>query len=358
MPELRKHERLQLTPRALQLRASTIVRGFGCAIAALLTTGCITVDLLGGGPSAELVESVVRGESGPKILLVEIDGVIDGSVEADTLFGIHEYSMVARVREVLDAARADPEVRALLLRIDSPGGTATASEQIYTEILRFREERGIPVVAQFLSTATSGGYYIAMAADTVQAHPTSITGSIGVLFSSVNVAGLMEKIGVEDQTITGGIHKDAGSPYRRLSPVERAQLQTIVDDLHLRFQEIVDRGRPDLTPEEITPLADGRIFSAPQALDNGLIDRIGTLEDAVTEIESRLRVRSSRVVSYHRPREIRRNLYTQAGGQPSLGAGGAALSGEVWALKQLGRILGRPGFHYLWWPGASTSLLP
>ena len=333
-------------------------RALICSIMAAIGTGCITIDVFdGGGPEAQLVETVVRGTKGPKILLVEIDGVIGGANFAGSLFEGTEYSMVARVREVLDLARLDEEVSALLLRVDSPGGTATASEQIYTEIARFRQERGVPVMAQFLSTATSGGYYIAMAAETIQAHPTSITGSIGVIFSSLSFAGLMEKVGIEDQTVTGGAYKDAGSPYRRLSDVERAQLQLIVDDLHSRFREIVALGRPDLSAAQIEGLAEGQVFSAAQALENGLIDQIGTLEDAAIWLERRLGVTHSRVVSYHRPRDIRRNLYTRAAGMPSLGMAGSKFSSEAWALKRLERILARPGFHYLWWPGLSASNL-
>jgi protease-4 len=351
MSELRKYERLQLIQSALW-------RGLIGVCLLVLGPGCISIDLLsGGGPEAQLVETVIRGDTGPKILLVEIDGVIGGSNGVRSLFGGDEYSMVARVREVLDLARSDPQVRALLLRIDSPGGTATASEQIYTEIMRFREERDIPVMAQFLSTAASGGYYIAMAADSIQAHPTTITGSIGVIFSSLSFAGLMEKIGIEDQTITGGIHKDAGSPYRPLSDVERAQLQLIVDDLHARFREIVGRGRPELSAEEIEVLADGQIYSARQALENGLIDRIGTLEDAVVAIEKRLAVDESQVITYHRPRDIRRNLYTKMALVPSLSMASRELSAEAWALKRLEQILARPGFHYLWWPGLSGTRL-
>ena len=336
---------------------TTLSRGLIYSILLVFGTGCITVDLLGGGgPEAQLVETVVRGEKGPKILLVEIDGVIGSSNDIGSLFRGDQYSMVARVREVLDLARSDDDVRALLLRIDSPGGTATASEQIYTEIRRFRKERDVPVMAQFLTIATSGGYYIAMAADTIQAHPTTITGSIGVIFSSLSFAGLMEKIGIEDQTITGGIYKDAGSPYRHLSAVERDQFQLIVDDLHARFREIVVLGRPHLSSEQVERLADGQVYSARQALANGLIDQIGTLEDAVVALERRLGVRQSRVVSYHRPREIRRNLYTRTTLIPSLSRGGSELSAEVWALKRLEGILARPGFHYLWSPGLSGAV--
>jgi len=322
----------------------------------VLGTGCISIDLLnGGGPEAELVETVVRGEDGPKILLIDIDGVIGGSNEMSSFFGGDDFSMVARVQEVLDRARRDDDVRAILLRIDSPGGTATASEQIYTAIMRFRQERGIPVMAQFLGTAASGGYYIAMSADTIQAHPTTITGSIGVIFSSLSFAGLMEKIGVEDQTVTGGIYKDAGSPFRRLSDVEREQLQLIVDDLHERFREIVALGRPNLPPDQIRTLSEGQIFSASQALSNGLVDQIGTIEDAANTLEERLGIEQSRVISYHRPRQIRRNLYTQAAMVPSLSGGASGFSAEAWALKQLAQILARPGFHYLWWPGLSGA---
>ena len=182
-------------------------------LALFLTSGCVSIDLLGGGASAPLGESVIRGEGGPKILLLDIDGVIGEESPANPFLGGQELSMIARVREVLDRARNDQEVRALLLRIDSPGGTVTGSEQIYTEILRFKRERGVPVIAQLLGTAASGGYYVAMAADEVQAHSTTVTGSIGVIFSSVNVAGLMDKIGIEDQTITAGRFKGAGRPF-------------------------------------------------------------------------------------------------------------------------------------------------
>ncbi|MFO0690783.1 MAG: signal peptide peptidase SppA [Myxococcota bacterium] len=321
------------------------------------TSGCITIDVLGGGEEAALVETVVRGREGPKILLLDIDGVIGEADLAGSFFGGPMLGTAARVAEVLDRARRDDEVAAVLLRIDSPGGTATESEQVYEEILRFREARRVPVVAQFLGTATSGAYYVAMAADQIQAHPTTVTGSIGVIFTSLSFAGLMEKLGIEDQTITGGEFKDAGSPFRRLSPVERAQLQTVVDDLHARFREIVQRGRPKLTAEQVAALASGRIFSAREALEAGLVDSIGNLDESVRALERRLGGKPARVVTYHRPREIRRNLYTRSGAVPRID-GSAALgseTAELLALQRLDRLFGRPGFHYVWWPGVGAS---
>ncbi len=381
MPELWEHERLQLTPYGLrgirryaefwavaerrvrgqrvsrsksQARASHIPRAWlfpFLLIAVATTAGCLTIDVLGGGgEQAALVETVVRGRAGSKILLLDIDGVIGDTGFADSFLGGSALGTTARVVEILDRARRDDEIAALLLRIDSPGGTATASEQVYEEILRYKTERRIPVFAQFLGTATSGAYYVAMAADTIQAHPTTVTGSIGVIFTSVSFAGLMEKLGVEDQTITGGEFKDAGSPLRRLTDPERAQLQAIVDDLHARFREIVVRGRPKLSQAEVAAIATGQVFSARQALAKGLVDQVGSLEDAVRALERRLGVTQSRVVAYHRPREIRRNLYTRASVAPRV-EGALGPMTQALALQRLDRVFGEPGFHYVWWPG-------
>ena len=369
MPELRQHERLQLIRSAVSAgRGGTMIRRrpfasmarrwFLASAASLIplvaSSGCISIDLFGGGAAAPLKETVLQGKRGPKILLLEIDGEIDAVPTIDPLFGSEAPSMVARVTEALDRAREDPEIRALLLRIDSPGGTVTATDQIHSEILRFKREMEVPVAAQLQSTATSGGYYIAMAADVVQAHPTTLTGSIGVIYTSVSFAGLMDKLGIEDQTITSGEQKDAGSPLRRLRPEERAQLQSIVDDLHARFRTIVAEGRPELPADRVGELADGRVFSAPQALENGLVDRVGTLREAVRMLEDRLGVSESRVVRYHRPREIRRNLYSRIPDPrpPRLAPSGdlaTELAGSF-ALRRLDGILSRSGFLYLWWP--------
>lgn len=311
----------------------------------LLQTGCIRVNLFGSG-RGPLVETRVAGVRGPKILMIDIDGVI-GQEETSSFLSSRE-STVARVREQLDLARRDETVKALLLRVDTPGGSATASDVIYGELQRFKAERSLPVVAHFMGMATSGGYYIAMAADEIVAEPTSVTGSIGVLFTGMNLAGLMDKLGVEDQTITAGTLKDSGSPLRRMTNEERAVFQTVIDDLHERFRTVVAVGRPLLSKERIADLSDGRIYSAPQALENGLIDSIGSIEDTIDAIEQRLRVSDSVVVSYHRRGEWRSNLYTKAPSEPSALPG---LAGSVMDATGLARMM-LPGFHYLWWPGA------
>ena len=210
------------------------------------------------------------------------------------------------------------------------------------ELVEFKRSQGIPVVAQLMGTATSGGYYVAMPADRVIANPTTVTGSIGVLFSGINVAGLMHKLGIEDQTLTSGEYKDAGSPLRAMTGVEREQIQSVLDDLHARFKAVVNQGRPNLSAEQVDALAEGAIYSADQALENGLVDAIGYLEQAVAEAERRAGLKDSRVITYHRSREWKRNLYTRSAIPEKLTLDWGAPFPE----------LRSPGFHYLWLPGS------
>jgi protease-4 len=212
---------------------------------------------------------------------------------------------------------------------------------LYREIQRFKAQRKVPVVAQLMGVATSGAYYIAMAADTVLAYPTTVTGSIGVIFAGVNLVGLMEKLGIENQTLTTAPYKDAGSPLRRLTPAERTQLQSVLDDLHARFRAVVEAGRPGLPPHRVADLADGRIYSATQALSNGLIDGITDLPGAISEARRRAGLEEARVIVYHRHGAGRQNLYTQAPGPAPSWLSPVSLLGPM----------PRPTFLYLWWPG-------
>ena len=306
----------------------------------LATTGCITLNIPGGKPG-ELKETVVEGERGPKIALIEIEGVLRETGKPMPLGLGREESPVARVRAQLDMAAKDRAVKAVVLRIHSPGGTATASEIIYGEIQRFKVKKPVPVVAQLVGIATSGAYYAAMAADTVYAHPTTVTGSIGVIFMGVNVSGLMEKLGLTDQTITTGPYKDVGSPLRRMTPEDRALVQGVLNDLYQRFVEVVAAGRPHLPAARVSELADGRIYSAAQARANGLVDGVVDLPGTIDEVRRRAGLAEARVVSYHRKREWRENLYTLPHGWET----------RTVELTTLLDLLHAPTFAYLWWPG-------
>jgi protease-4 len=287
------------------------------------------------------VETVVDGEGSAKVLLLEIEGLIAETPQAGRIgFGERE-SLVARVRAQLEKAREDDAIEAVVLRIHSPGGTATASEILYREIKRYKEDTGRPVVAELMGIATSGAYYAAMGADAVYAYPTSVTGSIGVILSGVNLSGLMDKIGIADQTLTTGDFKDAGSPLRPMRQVEREQLESVLGDLYDRFKQVVAEGRPELGAERVAALADGRIFSADQAMEQGLIDGIVDLPGAVAEARRRAGVDRARVVTYHRRREWSENVYTRA---PTPG-------GELLEAFSFIHGLQAPTFLYLWRPG-------
>jgi len=316
-----------------------LVSVLALAAVALSSAGCITIDAFGGG-RRPLDETVVYGKSGPKVLLLDIDGVIgDSNVRGPLGTGGREAT-TSLVREQLDKAEKS-QIAAILLRVNSPGGAVTASDVVYREILRFKQENDIPIVTIMMGVAASGGYYVAMASDHVIAHPTTVTGSIGVIAAGLNLSGLMQRYGVDNQTITAGEFKDAGSPLRPMTAPERAYLQTIVDDMHLRFQEVVVEGRPALDAERVRFLADGRVYTAGQALENGLVDAVGYMPDAIDELKRRIQAPELRVVAYHREREWRANLYSSTAPPPA----------KAGLAERLGVDRG-PGFLYLWWPGA------
>jgi protease-4 len=205
----------------------------------------------------------------------------------------------------------------------------------------FRRSTKVPIVAVMMDLAASGGYYVALAADTILAHPTTVTGSIGTIMVSLNAEGLMQKIGVATQTIKSGERKDMGSPFRTLTPDERAIFQSVIDELHRQFvAKVVERRR--LSPETAARLADGRIYTAEQARRHGLVDRIGYMSDALALARQVAGLEEARVVVYRRPREYRATYYARS--ETSAGGLEASLA-PLAALTAPG-----PRFLYLWWP--------
>jgi protease-4 len=183
------------------------------------------------------------------------------------------------IRE-LNAFAEDDHIKAIVLRIDSPGGGVGPSQEIYDAIKKIRAKK--KVIASMGSLAASGGYYIACATDEIFANAGTLTGSIGVIMELPNVQGLMKWAGVEMNTITAGKMKDSGSPFREMTPEERAYFAGMLEDVHTQFIDAVAAGRK-LTVEEVKPLADGRVFSGHQAKEAKLVDQLGGLEAAVAE---------------------------------------------------------------------------
>lgn len=281
---------------------------------AFAITGCVSINF----PSVQpLAEKVVAGEGRAKIVLVDISGIIKDD-ESASLFGQTRPNLTARVKEELDLAAKDDDVKALVLRINTPGGSVTTSDIISHEIESFKKKKKVPVVAELMDMAASGGYYIASSADRIIAHPTTVTGSIGVIAISVSASGLMEKIGIANQTIKSGPLKDIGSPLKPMTEEERRVLQSVIDGMYERFLDRVMAGRPDMFGrEELRKIADGRVYTASQAKDLKLVDSIGYLDDAIDWAKQVAGVKEARVVTYASPRAYKNNIYSATEPAPS-----------------------------------------
>lgn len=200
-----------------------------------------------------------------RVALVRVEGVI-----------LDAQQTVAEIKKFGEA----PSVKAIVLRIDSPGGGVVPSQEIHDAVRRVRSKHNKTVIASMGSVAASGGYYIAAATDRILANPGTLTGSIGVIMETANLEGLLKKIGVESVVVKAGQHKDIGSPFRQMSDEERRLLQAVMDDVHQQFIEAVAEGR-SLEVGDVTPLADGRLFTGRQAKEFKLVDDIGDLDDAI-----------------------------------------------------------------------------
>ncbi|MBM3294887.1 MAG: signal peptide peptidase SppA [Candidatus Aminicenantes bacterium] len=297
----------------------------------------INIDFLGTPALAEVV--LVPSPAAEKVAVLDVDGTI-ASVAASGLS--REGDILSKIFVRLEKAAADPLVKAVILRLDTPGGEVTASDIIYHEILKFKERTRRPVVGLMMSLAASGGYYIAQACDLVLAHPSTITGSIGVISVFPSLERLFDKVGFRMEVVKSGEMKDAGSPFRSMTEEERRSFQTINDEFHERFLEVVLKGRQGkLTPEALRPLADGRIFTARQALEAKLIDGLGYFEAALEEARALAGLRAAKVVAYTYYPKSKTNLYAGVMGTlPPLDVKG--LDGLLPSLKT--------GFYYLWLP--------
>ncbi len=281
---------------------------FALFVLVFLLTGCVVMRMPSVTP---LEEKVLFGKGRDKVLVIDISGFIRDRKEKNILGSETSRTMTARVREELDMAREDSRVKALILKINTPGGHVTTADIIYHEIEEYKKETGVPVVAELMDIAASGGYYIASSADTIVAQPTSITGSIGVVAYNVNAEGLLDKIGITDRTIKSGEKKDMGSPLREMTGEEREILQSIIDELYGRFLTVVYAGRKGkIKKDRLREISDGRVYTAGQALELRLVDSIGYMEDAVRKAKDLAGIKEARVVTYAEEGAYRNNLYS------------------------------------------------
>jgi protease-4 len=336
--------RLSVTPRWLLLPAL-------CgAFSLTLLAGCgPTSFLITPVPTSQTLEqSVVLRESiwaTKKVALVDVDGVLRNGRDR-SLTGVAGENPVSLFKEKLDQAARDTRVRAMVLRINSPGGSITASDLMYEELRSFRQSTGKPVVACLLDVGASGGYYVACAADQIYALPTTVTGSIGVIMMSPEFSGTMDKIGMKMNVLKSGDLKDAGSMFRAMNERDRAVFTKMITSMYERFLEVVHAGRPNLPAERLRELADGRVYLGPEAKEYGLVDEVGTLDDALLAAKAAAGIADQKVlvVEYARPLAYRPNVYAQ-GEPPPAQVGLLHVELPDWLAT------GAPQFLYLWAPG-------
>lgn len=308
-------------------------------ITAVIQHGCVTINLL--EPPGPVQEVQLSGSGDSKVLLLDLSGVISAQ-DKEGFFP--QPNLLATFKEELTKASKDEKIKAVVLRINSPGGTVNASDILYHELKTFKGSKKIPVIASMMDVAASGGYYLAMATDAILVHPSTVTGSIGVIMLTVNAKGLLEKVGVEASAITSGPRKDMGSPFRTMTAEEKVIFQSVIDSFYDRFLAVVQEGRPNLSADQIKKLADGRIYSGEQAKAAGLVDDIGYLDEAIELAKKQAGLTDARIVTYRRHGEYQNNIYSRLFGTGS-GLGSLASMDLLSIVRG-----GSPQFMYLWMP--------
>lgn len=293
----------------------------------------------------ELAEVIVRpsptGPGSARVALIDVDGLILNQNFAGP------YSAgdnpVSAFREKLGAAGSDPRVRAVVLRVNSPGGGVTAADILAEDLARFRRETGKPVVASLMDLATGGAYYLAVGADRVVAHPTTITGGVGVILNLYNLEDAMAALNVRAEPIKAGPLVDMGSVTARVPDEARALLQEMADGFRDRFRDRVASRRPRMGPSDLASIADGRVVPATRALSLNMVDRLGYLDDAIDEAGGLAGVENVEVVAYRRPGTAGRSAFAVAPNAP--------IQGDLIPLSYPGLDRSKtPTFLYLWQP--------
>src|SRR6266550_2094749 len=276
-------------------------RSFSRAIFTTLATTIFGISLVANiyllflsgfiGNDESLTQATVQhGNVEEKIAVIPVEGVItEGTADV--------------VGKWLQLVEKDPHVKAVVLSVDSPGGGVTASDEIYNRVMQVKKNRGFPIAVSMRTVAASGGYYVSAGTDQIFAEPTTITGSIGVLMPSFSLNELGKKWGIKEDTITAppdGL-KNAGSMFAEPDPRERPYLQAIADQIYGRFTTVVKDGRGAKLKGNIKDICDGRIYTANDALKNGLIDQIGYADDVYAWVKTQAGLKNPQIVKYQRP---------------------------------------------------------
>lgn len=241
-------------------------------------------------------EEVYQKGALERLALLEVEGVITNASQGGGLFSSSLYNHDTFLKQ-LEHAYKDERIKGIVLKVNSPGGGVVESDEIYQTIRDLKAEHDKPLVVYMSNTAASGGYYISALADEIYANRSTITGSIGVIISSLNYQELAEKWGVKDQTFTSGPHKDIMSPMKEMSAEERQIMQSIVDEMYDNFIDVIVEGR-GMSKDKVLQLADGRIYTGTQAKEVGLVDELGFLDDAIEGATALAKIENPTVIRY------------------------------------------------------------
>jgi protease-4 len=284
---------------------------------------------------------------GPAIAVIDVDGLL---LNTDfTGIGSAGENPVSLFRERLDAAACNPCIHAVVVRINSYGGGVTASDIMWHDLVSFKERTGLPVVACLMDVGAGGAYYLATAADQIVAHPTSVTGGIGVILNVYNLQDALQQFNISAIPVRAGDKIDLGSPVRTMDDKQRKLLQTMANEFQSRFRDVVHESRPNVDMNDATNF-DGRVFTAGQARDRNLIDHVGYLDDAVTMAGRMAHVQNPRVVLLHRTNDKPHSAYAVTPNLP-MGTNLIPISLPGYDRSRL------PGFLYMWQPEPTMERL-
>lgn len=321
--------------RTFFLLASLMVASSGCGVGSFLVTPVSN--------STDLNEVQVQPGHGlfaRKIALIGVEGTLANTQSGGFLQAAE--NPLSLFTQELQKAEDDSSVVAIVLRVNSPGGAVGTSDTMYDEIQKFRQKTGKPVIASAQELDASGAYYVSCACNKIIVHPAGIMGSIGVIFEDFNFVGTMNMLGVQPEMIKSAPMKDIGSPFKQMTPQERAVLQNLVDDFFARFKNIVATNR-QLTPDELAKVDDGRVFTGEDAVSLGLADQVGRLDDAIALAKQMANSPDASVVMYSRPGGYGGSIYADMSA-PKPQANVTTLE-----LPQSQNML-PGGFYYLWNP--------
>lgn len=329
--------RLWLSALLVATSSWVCLSAIGCGAPSLLITPVANTNTL-----QEVMVQPARGWGESRVAIIEVEGLL-ANARAGGLLSAGE-NKVSLFTQQLEMAERDARVKAVVLRVNSPGGTVTSSDTMYELVRRFRRRTGKPVVASTQEVAASGAYYVSLAADEIVVQPTSVVGSIGVIFNSFEFSSTLFKLGVSTDAIKSGKFKDIGSPYKPLAPEERALMQQMVDEYFARFTALVYERRPSISPSNRAMATDGRVFSGQQAVSVGLADRTGLLSDAIDRARELSGAKKARAVLYKRPHGYSGSIYASANDQTP--------RAENLTLQLPESVTPLPGgFYYLWEAG-------